>query len=59
MKTETKKGAYWRCKKCGDEIYWNTHKRLIYCKCGAMGVDGCEEYVRLLGEKKDYDEVIK
>lgn len=58
-KVETKKEAYWRCKKCGDEIYWNTHKRVIYCKCGALGVDGCEDYIRLLGDEKNHEEIKK
>ena len=58
-KTKTKKETYWRCKKCGDEIYWNTNKQMIYCKCGALGVDGCEFYVRLIGNKTDRKEVKK
>jgi ribosomal protein L37E len=34
---KTKKEIHWRCKKCGDEIYWNAHKEMIMCKCGALG----------------------
>ncbi len=56
---ETKKESYFKCKKCGDEIYWNTHKRVIYCKCDALGVDGCEDYVRLLGDEKNREEIMK
>ena len=52
--TKTKKEIHYRCKKCGDEIYWNTHKSMTYCKCGALGVDGCEFYVRLIGNEGDY-----
>ena len=58
-KVETKKEAYFKCKKCGDEIYLNTHKKLTYCKCGALGVDGCEYYVRILGDEEDCEEIIK
>ena len=58
-KAKTKKEIYWKCKKCGDEIYWNTHKGLTNCKCGALGVDGCKAYIRLLGSKKDYRKVVK
>ena len=58
-KMKINKDTYFKCKKCGDEIYWNTHKQLIYCKCGAFGVDGCEFYVRLLGDEKDCEEVVK
>ena len=35
MKIKTKKEIHYRCKKCGDEIYWNTHKKMIMCKCKA------------------------
>ena len=56
---KNKKGTYYKCKKCGDEIYWNTRKKLIHCKCGALGVDGCEFYVRLLGDEKNHEEIIK
>ncbi|TSC91244.1 MAG: Uncharacterized protein G01um10142_59 [Parcubacteria group bacterium Gr01-1014_2] len=58
-KTKIKKEVYWRCKKCGDEIYWNTHKKMIMCKCGALGVDGCEFYVRLIGNEADREEIKK
>ena len=54
---EKKKEVYFKCKKCGDEIHWNTHKKMIYCECGALGVDGCEDYVRLLGDKENHEEV--
>ncbi len=56
---KNKKETYYKCKKCGGEIYWNTHKQLIHCKCGALGVDGCEFYVRLLGDEKNHEEIIK
>jgi hypothetical protein len=59
VKIETKKEAYFRCRKCGDEIYWNTHKKLTHCKCGALGVDGCVDYVRLLGDEMNHEEIIK
>ena len=49
----TKENTYYKCTHCGDEIYWNTHKSMTYCKCGALGVDGCEFYVRLIGDEKD------
>ncbi|MDP2966865.1 MAG: hypothetical protein Q8N87_00365 [bacterium] len=59
MKTRNKKETYYRCKKCGDEIYWNTRKQMTFCKCGALGVDGCEFYVRLIGDEADHEEVMK
>ena len=59
MKVKTKKEVYWKCKKCGDEIYWNTHKKMTMCKCGALGVDGCEDYVRLIGNREDHEQIKK
>jgi len=32
---------------------------MINCKCGALGVDGCEFYVRLIGSKVDREEIMK
>ncbi|MEI6304513.1 MAG: hypothetical protein WCP09_00635 [Candidatus Taylorbacteria bacterium] len=51
--------TYIKCKKCGDEIYWNTHKKMTSCKCGAIDVDGCEDYVRVIGGKDNYEEMKK
>ena len=52
-------GARYKCTHCGDEIYWNTHKKMIMCKCGALGVDWCEFYVRLIGNEADREEIKK
>ncbi len=59
IKHKPKKETYYRCKKCGDEIYWNTHKKMTYCKCGAIAIDGCEYYVRINGNEKDYEKILK
>ena len=56
---KTKKETYYKCNHCGDEIFWNTHKKLIECKCKTIFVDGCESYVRIGGKKKDYKEILK
>lgn len=56
METKNKE-IYYKCRKCRDEIYYNTKKQLICCKCGALGVDGCEDYVRLLGNEVDREEI--
>ncbi len=48
-----KKETYYKCIHCGDEIFWNTHKKLTYCKCKKIWVDGCEYYVRTGGNEKD------
>ena len=59
IEAKNKKEIYFKCKKCGDEIYWNANKQMIHCKCGALGVDGCEDYVRLLGDEKNHEEVMR
>ncbi|MFY9484060.1 MAG: hypothetical protein WAP74_00345 [Patescibacteria group bacterium] len=56
---KTKEETYYKCVHCGDEIYWNTHKSMTYCKCGGLGVDGCEFYVRLIGDEKNREEIKK
>ena len=50
---KTKKENGIKCLKCGDKIPSNTHKKLTPCKCGAIWVDGCEDYVRI-GVKEEY-----
>lgn len=54
-----KKEAYYKCTRCGDEIYWNTHKNLTFCKCKKIAIDGCEYYVRIIGNKGDYSIIKK
>jgi len=47
-------GACYKCTHCGDEIFWNTQRNLVYCKCKKISVDGCEDYVRIGGKEADY-----
>ena len=54
----TKKRNCIKCKKCGGEILSNTHKKMIYCECESIAVDGCEDYIRVIGNERDY-EIIK
>ncbi|MFZ2300062.1 MAG: hypothetical protein WAW00_02935 [Candidatus Moraniibacteriota bacterium] len=56
---ETKKETYYKCAHCGDEIFWNTRKKLTYCKCEKIWIDGCEDYVRVGGDKADYSVIEK
>jgi hypothetical protein len=49
-----KKKIYIKCKKCKDKIFGDTKKKLIYCKCKSIGIDGCEDYIRIIGNKEDY-----
>jgi len=63
MKSEiakkTEKKIYIKCKKCGDEIFGDTGKRMTDCKCRAIAVDGCEYYARVIGDKGNYEEILK
>ena len=34
-------------KKFGVGVNWNTHKKLTYCKCKKIWVDGCEDFTPL------------
>lgn len=53
MSKKLKKGFYEECLKCGDRIPSDTNKKMIYCKCGALAVDGCEFYTRIIGDSKN------
>lgn len=32
---------------------------MTWCKCGAMGVDGCEGYTRIIGNKENPEMIEK
>ncbi|MDO8451337.1 MAG: hypothetical protein Q7S76_00525 [bacterium] len=54
---KTKEETYYKCTHCGDEIFWNTHKKFTYCKCKKIWVDGCAtlfSYERSELENKKY-----
>lgn len=46
--------SYVECQKCGSRINVDTNSDLIWCACGAVGVDGNEYYSRILGEAEDW-----
>ena len=56
---KTKEETYYKCTHCGDEIFWNTHKKLTHCNCKKISVDGCEDYVRVGGNEGDYKVIHK
>ena len=56
---KTKEETYYKCTHCGDEIFWNTHKKFTYCKCKKIWVDGCGDYVRVGGKDSDYKVIHK
>jgi len=57
--TTKKKETYYKCTHCGDEIFWNTHKKQTDCQCKKIWIDGCEDYVRVGGNEGDYKVITK
>jgi len=43
---------YYECKKCSTIIEPNTSKKLKFCKCGKIGIDGTFVNSRVVGDKK-------
>ena len=56
---KTKGETYYKCTHCGDEIFWNTHKKFTYCKCKKIWVDSCEYYIRIGGKEEDRKMITK
>jgi hypothetical protein len=40
----------YQCKNCSTLIPANTNKKLIFCKCGKIGIDSCGYYARVIGD---------
>lgn len=51
--------SFYKCKSCGDLIGADTDRRLVYCRCGKLGIDGNEYYTRILGDMKFIEQVGK
>ena len=46
-----------KCNKCG-EIIESTHRHdFKFCKCGAVAVDGGNDYLRRSGNLEDWEEL--
>ena len=46
-----------RCRKCGDVIE-STHRHdFVRCSCGAVSVDGGNDYWRVVGEPEDVERI--
>lgn len=52
-------GVYIKCKKCVDEISGDTRKKMTYCKCRTIAVDGCDDYIRAIGNEGDCETIKK
>ena len=48
-----------KCKKCGEIIESTSRHDFKCCKCGAVAVDGGKDYLRRVGNKDDYEELIE
>jgi len=48
-----------RCRKCGDEIESKSRHDFVTCKCGAISVDGGQDYMRRCGNPEDFLPVLK
>jgi len=44
------------CRKCEDFIFSRHVHDFVTCKCGAISVDGGQEYLRRVGEPADFIE---
>lgn len=46
-----------RCKSCDDIIESKHRHDFVYCKCGKIAVDGGKEYLRRVGDLKNYEDL--
>jgi hypothetical protein len=44
-----------RCKKCGDVIQSKHRHDMVWCKCGAIAIDGGDDYCKITGKLDDFD----
>lgn len=47
-----------RCKKCGDIIQSKHTHDMVWCKCGAIAIDGGDSYCKLTGKLEDMEFLI-
>jgi hypothetical protein len=46
-----------KCRKCGDVIESKHRHDMVWCKCGAIAVDGGRDYIKRTGDPGDFEEV--
>lgn len=44
-----------RCKKCGDIITSKHTYDMVWCKCGAIAIDGGDDYCKITGKPEDVE----
>ena len=46
-----------KCKKCEDIIESKNTNDYKRCSCGAVAIDGGKDYLKRIGNEKDYEEL--
>lgn len=46
-----------KCKKCGDIIESKSTNDYKKCSCGAIAVDGGKDYLKMMGNEENYEEM--
>ncbi len=46
-----------KCKKCGDIIESKNTNDYKRCSCGAVAIDDGKDYLKRIGNEKDYEEL--
>ena len=46
-----------KCKKCGDIIESKSTNDYKKCSCGTVAVDGGNDYLKMIGNEEDYEEL--
>lgn len=46
-----------KCKKCEDIIESKNTNDYKRCSCGAIAIDGGKDYLKRIGNEKDYEEL--
>lgn len=48
-----------KCKNCGDIIQGDKQGTYIACKCGNVAIDETPYYVRIIGNRDEFEEIIE
>jgi hypothetical protein len=46
-----------RCRQCGDIVESTSRHDFVSCRCGAIAVDGGQDYLRRVGHPDDVEEM--
>lgn len=48
-----------KCKKCGIIIESKHRHNMVWCNCGAISIDGGDEYIKISGLPIDWERVVE